>query len=75
MPIISPTLIRRRSHFPTLLPEPPKPHPVPLRSHDSHQSGRLNSHRNLMSEMDDLSDEENELDEAVSYEQYELVYG
>lgn len=53
-------------HFPMLLPEPPKPHPVPLRPYDSHHSGRLNSYRNLMSEMDDLSDEENELDEAVS---------
>ncbi|RDB21458.1 hypothetical protein Hypma_011856 [Hypsizygus marmoreus] len=61
MSVASPTLLPRPSKFPHLLPKPPQPHPMPL----SHRRvyGHLNAVRDLQREMDDLSDEENELED------------
>ncbi|KAJ7611015.1 hypothetical protein FB45DRAFT_329788 [Roridomyces roridus] len=54
MSVATPTILPRPALFPRLLPKPPHP-PVPLAT-----QGKT---RNLQREMDDLSDEENELDE------------
>ncbi|KAF5381076.1 hypothetical protein D9615_004170 [Tricholomella constricta] len=61
MSVATPTLLPRQSKFPHLLPKPPQPHPVPL----SHRRvyGNLNAVRDLQREMEDLSDEENELED------------
>ena len=63
MSVASPTVLPRSALFPTLLPRPPQPHPTPLQKYG--RPGRLNSRRNLLQEMDDLSDEEDELDDLV----------
>lgn len=63
MSVASPTVLPRSALFPTLLPRPPQPHPTPLQKYG--KPGRLNSRRNLLQEMDDLSDEEDELDDLV----------
>lgn len=63
MSVASPTVLPRSALFPTLLPRPPQPHPTPLQKYG--RPGRLNSRRNLLQEMDDLSDEEDELDDVV----------
>ncbi|CCM03629.1 uncharacterized protein FIBRA_05773 [Fibroporia radiculosa] len=60
MSVATPTILPRSPHFPLLLPKPPQPHPVPLPKHDQ-RTGRLNSLRDLQREMDDLSDEEEEI--------------
>ncbi|KAJ7145410.1 hypothetical protein C8R43DRAFT_1012703 [Mycena crocata] len=60
--VASPTILPRPPLFPRLLPKPPHPDPVPLPSQGK-TYGRLNASRNLQREMDDLSDEENELEE------------
>ncbi|KAF5331111.1 hypothetical protein D9619_005951 [Psilocybe cf. subviscida] len=59
MAAATPTLIPRESVFPRLLPRPPQPHPVPLT--DRRVYTRVNVFRDLQREMDDLSDEENEI--------------
>lgn len=66
MSVATPTVLPRPEEFPRLLPKPPQPHPMPLpKSHRS--GGRLNLRRDLQREMDDLSDEENELEDIVSF--------
>ncbi|KAF4615413.1 hypothetical protein D9613_002718 [Agrocybe pediades] len=57
----TPTLIPRDPHFPRLLPKVPQPHPVPLPKHRFY--GHMTAYRDIHREMDDLSDEENELDD------------
>jgi len=49
--------------FPLLLPTPPHPYPLPLRTRL--RNGRMNAFRDIQREMDDLSDEENELEDLV----------
>lgn len=63
MPVISATLLRQPLHFPHLLPKqiPPHPIPVPRKRVYAH----MNAVRDLQREMDDLSDEENELEDIV----------
>jgi hypothetical protein len=61
MSVASPTLIPRDPRFPTFLPKPPQPHPLPLSSRPVYR--HLNWVRDLQREMDDLSDEENELED------------
>ncbi|KAF7779042.1 hypothetical protein Agabi119p4_3387 [Agaricus bisporus var. burnettii] len=64
MPVISATLLRQPLHFPRLLPKqiPPHPIPVPRKRVYAH----LNAVRDLQREMDDLSDEENELEDITA---------
>lgn len=64
MSVATPTVLPRSPLFPNLLPRPPQPHPTPLSKHGQ-RSGRLNSLRDLQREMDDLSDEEEELEDLV----------
>jgi len=66
----TPTLIRREFKFPPLLARPPQPHPIPLPKR-RYGGGNLNQVRDLQREMDDLSDEENELEDLVSVGEYE----
>jgi hypothetical protein len=65
MSVATPTVLPRPPIFPHLLPKPPQPHPVPLPKH-GRVYGHLNATRDLQREMDDLSDEENELEDIVS---------
>jgi len=62
MSVATPTVLPRPDEFPHLLPKPPQPHPTPLPK-SGHSGGRLNARRDLQREMDDLSDEENELED------------
>ena len=63
MSVATPTLLQRPLKFPDLLPKPPQPHPLPLSRRRIY--GHLNVVRDLQREMDDLSDEENELEDIV----------
>lgn len=65
MSTVSPTLLPRHPIFPNLLPDVPKPHPLPLAPKSSHPPERLSDVRNLRAEMDDLSDEETDILEGV----------
>ncbi|GBE85627.1 hypothetical protein BKA93DRAFT_820692 [Sparassis latifolia] len=60
MSVATPTVLPRSLLFPNLLPQPPQPHPTPLPPY-GHRTGRLNSRRDLQREMDELSEEEEEL--------------
>lgn len=60
----TPTLLPRDPHFPLLLPKPPQPHPTPLSKRRVYT--HINAFRDLQREMDDLSDEENELEDLAS---------
>jgi hypothetical protein len=63
MSVATPTILQRPLKFPDLLPRPPQPHPLPLSRRRIY--GQLNAVRDLQREMDDLSDEENELEDIV----------
>ncbi|KAH7923483.1 hypothetical protein BV22DRAFT_1015373 [Leucogyrophana mollusca] len=63
MSILTPTLIPRPPLIPLVLPNPPQPNPAPLPKANRYP-GRMNNRRDLQREMDDLSDEENELEET-----------
>jgi hypothetical protein len=65
MSVASPTVLPRPLLFPRLLPKAPNSQVSPLPSQGK-TYGRLNASRNLQREMDDLSDEENELEEMVN---------
>lgn len=60
----TPTLLPREPNFPLLLPKPPQPHPIPLPKRRVYT--HINAFRDLQREMDDLSDEENELEDLGS---------
>lgn len=66
MSVVTPTLLPRELPFPLLLPEMPKPHPLPQQPRSGQGFSRLNSRRSMRNEMDDLSDEETDVEEAVS---------
>ncbi|KDQ61163.1 hypothetical protein JAAARDRAFT_32170 [Jaapia argillacea MUCL 33604] len=65
MSVATPTLLPRSQIFPTLLPKPPQPHPLPLPA-AGRSEGRLNSRRDLVREMDDLSEEEMQLEDITA---------
>jgi len=58
------TLIPPFPTFPTFIPEPPRPHHIPLAPRGLAPT-RLNEVRDLPHELDDLSEEENELEDMV----------
>src|SRR5258708_38153417 len=60
----TPTLIPRKPIFPLFLPEAPKPVPLSLPRRRVYRN--LNAYRDFLREMDDLSNEENELDDEAS---------
>ena len=62
--VATPTLLPRPPLFPTLMPRPQQPYPTPLAVPGRHVR-RLILRRNLVQEMDDLSDEEAELEDSV----------
>lgn len=64
MSVGTPTILPRPLIFPKLLPRPPQPHPVPF-PRGGRYTGRMNNMRDLVQEMDDLSDEEGELEDIV----------
>ncbi|PPQ75372.1 hypothetical protein CVT24_013155 [Panaeolus cyanescens] len=57
----TPSLIPKDPFFPLLLPQPPQPHPVPLPPLPKY--GYVNGLRDLQRQLDELSDEENELED------------
>ncbi|KAF4576295.1 hypothetical protein AB1N83_003087 [Pleurotus pulmonarius] len=61
MSVGRPTVLPRDPIFPLLLPTPPQPHPVPYQK--STNLDNVIRRRNLEKEMDELSDEENELED------------
>jgi hypothetical protein len=63
MPVVTATLLRQPSHFPLLLPKQNPPHPLPIPRKRVY--AHINAVRDLQREMDDLSDEENELEDIV----------
>ncbi|KAJ8700530.1 hypothetical protein PTI98_003546 [Pleurotus ostreatus] len=64
MSVGRPTVLPRDPIFPLLLPTPPQPHPVPYQK--STNLDNVRRRRNLEKEMDELSDEENELEDMNS---------
>ncbi|VDC06674.1 unnamed protein product [Peniophora sp. CBMAI 1063] len=65
MSVYTPTLLPRPPVFPTLLPRPPQPHPVPFPRRGT-EDWRLNLRRDLVRDMEDLSDEEAELEDITN---------
>lgn len=68
----TPTLIPSPFIFPLLLPDIPRPFTLPLSRRRVYR--HLNATRDLPREMDDLSDEENELDDEVGIPQFIVFY-
>ena len=64
MSVATPTVLPRPPLFPALMPRPQQPYPTPL-AVPGRRAGRLILRRDLVQEMDDLSDEEAELDDNV----------
>src|SRR5579863_2951040 len=64
MSVATPTALPRPPLFPALMPRPQQPYPTPL-AVPGRRAGRLILRRDLVQEMDDLSDEEAELDDSV----------
>lgn len=62
--VATPTVLPRPPLFPTLMPRPQQPYPTPL-AIPGRRVGKLILRRDLVQEMDDLSDEEAELDDTV----------
>ncbi|KIJ69121.1 hypothetical protein HYDPIDRAFT_164771 [Hydnomerulius pinastri MD-312] len=67
MSIASPTLIPRPPVIPLVLPKAPHVGPTPLPKADRFQ-GRINHRRDLLREADDLSEEENDLEDCIIVE-------
>ncbi|KAF9483792.1 hypothetical protein BDN70DRAFT_873417 [Pholiota conissans] len=61
----TPTLIPSEYIFPRLLPQAPQPHPMPLSRRRVYNS--INTVRDFQREMDELSDEENEVEDLNNH--------
>jgi hypothetical protein len=64
MSVGTPTVLPRPPLFPNLMPRPQQPYPTPLVV-PGRRAGRFTTRRDLVQEMDDLSDEEAELEDSV----------
>lgn len=64
MPVTSPTLVPRPPIIPLVLPRAPHVNPTPLPKLDRYP-GRMDLRRDLQREFEDLSEEEEELEESV----------
>lgn len=64
MSVASPTVLPRSPIFPRLLPLPPHPHPIPP-APSMQRRERFINYRDLLREMEELSDEENAVDDQV----------
>lgn len=64
MSVASPTVLPRSPVFPRLLPLPPHPHPIPP-APSMQRRERLINYRDLWREMEELSDEENAVEDLV----------
>lgn len=64
MSVASPTVLPRSPIFPRLLPLPPHPHPIPP-APSMQRRERFINYRDLWCEMEELSDEENAVDDQV----------
>jgi hypothetical protein len=62
--VATPTVLPRPPLFPTLMPRQQQPYPTPL-AIPGRRIGKLILRRDLVQEMDDLSDEEAELEDGV----------
>ncbi|KAH9901495.1 hypothetical protein C8Q73DRAFT_678025 [Cubamyces lactineus] len=62
MSVASPTVLPRSPVFPRLLPLPPHPHPIPP-APSMQRRERLINYRDLWREMEELSDEENAVED------------
>jgi hypothetical protein len=67
MSVFSPTILPAPPIFPRLLPLPPKTQPKPVPPEKVAHYGRFRARRDLQKEMDDLSEEENEMEELVRF--------
>ncbi|KAH9981056.1 hypothetical protein BGW80DRAFT_1268139 [Lactifluus volemus] len=74
MSVATPTVLPRPPLFPTLLPRPQQPYPIPLSTPGRH-AGRIVLRRDFVQEMDDLSDEEAELEDSQTLEVKNRGYG
>lgn len=66
------TLVPSFPTFPMLLPTPPQPHHTPLPAL-GRGPRRINDRRDLVQEIDDLSDEESELEDLVRKQSSRLL--
>ena len=64
MSTVTPTLIPRQPGIPLLLPKMPTPHPMPLPPRQS-DAGSVYARRDLRAEMEELSEEEEEVETQV----------
>ncbi|OJT01599.1 hypothetical protein TRAPUB_7941 [Trametes pubescens] len=64
MSVASPTVLPRSPIFPRLLPLPPHPHPIPP-APSMQRRERFINYRDLWREMEELSDEENAVDDQM----------
>ncbi|KAI0362463.1 hypothetical protein OH77DRAFT_1432997 [Trametes cingulata] len=64
MSVASPTLLPRGPVFPRLLPLPPHPHPIPP-AQSMQRRERFINYRDLWREMEELSDEENAVEDQT----------
>ena len=65
MATITATLIPRRPGIPLFLPQVPAPHPTPIPPQAAPAPGGLNTRRRLRAEIEELSEEEDQVESVV----------
>lgn len=73
MSVASPTVLPRSPIFPRLLPLPPHPHPIPP-APSMQRRERFINYRDLWREMEELSDEENAVDDQVRLHAFDVFH-